>query len=181
MQPNCVKMEEALDLCGKGTDTERWVGCMCVYGYARAEMEVFWMCLEEGSLQNLCEQEREEKLCVCVWGGGGVACVCVREPTLKKRRRMFIREVLNPCTSRRCFYWLQIYVINEGTENLCRGNNILTRNNVSRFWIRLNRRSASWKKYCLMLYSLWDERCFIFVGEEPRFKSSSEGRDAYIN
>jgi len=28
------------------------------------------MCLEEGSLQNLCEQEREEKLCVCV-------CVCV--------------------------------------------------------------------------------------------------------
>lgn len=41
MQPNCVKMEEALDLCGKGTDTERWVGCMCVYGYARAEMEVF--------------------------------------------------------------------------------------------------------------------------------------------
>lgn len=40
--------------------------CVCVYGYALAEMEMFWMCLEVGSLQNLCEQEREGKLCVCV-------------------------------------------------------------------------------------------------------------------
>ena len=46
---------------------------------------------------------------------------------------MFIREVLNPCTSRRCFYSLQIYVINEDPENLCRGNNLLTRDNLSRF------------------------------------------------
>ena len=41
IQPNCVKMEEALDLYGNRTDTERWVGHVCVYGYARAEMEVF--------------------------------------------------------------------------------------------------------------------------------------------
>jgi hypothetical protein len=51
---------------------------VCVYGYAREEMEVFWMCLEEGYLQNLCEQEREDKLCACVR-----ACTCMRAPTLK--------------------------------------------------------------------------------------------------
>jgi hypothetical protein len=79
IQPNCMKMEEALDLCGNRTDTERLVGymCVCVYGYVRAEMEAFCMCLEEGSLQNLCEQEREEKLCVCV-----CVCACMRGPTL---------------------------------------------------------------------------------------------------
>jgi hypothetical protein len=31
MQPNYVEMEGALDLCENGTDTERWVGCVCVY------------------------------------------------------------------------------------------------------------------------------------------------------
>ena len=30
IQPNCVKMEEAFDLCGNRTDTERWVVCVCV-------------------------------------------------------------------------------------------------------------------------------------------------------
>jgi hypothetical protein len=28
--PNCVIMEEMLDLCGNGTDVERWVVCVCV-------------------------------------------------------------------------------------------------------------------------------------------------------
>jgi len=40
------------------------------------------MCLEEGYLQNLCEQEREEKLCVCVCVCVR-GCTCMRAPTLK--------------------------------------------------------------------------------------------------
>jgi len=74
IQPNCVKMEEALDLYGNRTDTERWVGHVCAWVCVCTGMRVRkWRCSEcvwKRDLSKIYVNKKEKGNCVCV-------CVCV--------------------------------------------------------------------------------------------------------
>ena len=87
IQQNCVKMEEALDLYGNRTDTERWVGrvcvCVCVGVCVCTGMRVRkWRCSEcvwKRDLSKIYVNKKEKRnfvcVCVCV---GGCGCACAR-------------------------------------------------------------------------------------------------------
>jgi hypothetical protein len=80
-QPNCVKMEEALDLCGNRTDTERWVGCVCVCVCTGMRVRK-WKCFEcvwKKDISTIYVNKKEKINCVR-------ACVYVHARAHVKRR-----------------------------------------------------------------------------------------------
>jgi hypothetical protein len=84
IQPNCVKMDEALDMCVETTDTERWVGCVCVCVCVCvcAGMRLRkWRCSEcvwKWFLSKIYVNKKEKGNCAYVH-----VRACMRAPTLK--------------------------------------------------------------------------------------------------